>query len=93
MNLKIAKKCYTFILLMSGFFSFAAITFSLDQSQKVALNVANMNGEVVATLADQVLRESDYELMWDTEHVDPGVYFLHFTTAENAETIKLIVTI
>ncbi|HYV92883.1 MAG TPA: T9SS type A sorting domain-containing protein [Chitinophagales bacterium] len=68
------------------------ISFSLEQSQNVSLRIFDMNGRLVTTLADAYFEEGDHEIVWNTENLNPGIYFLRFQSAENSETVRLAVT-
>jgi len=68
------------------------ISFSLSQTRKVSLKIFDMNGRLVSTLADKIFEEGKNELMWSTENVNGGIYFLQFQSEENQERVKLVVT-
>jgi hypothetical protein len=51
-----------------------------------------MNGRLIATLADKIFKAGENELVWNSDKVNAGVYFLQFQSAENVQTEKLIVT-
>ena len=68
------------------------ISFSLSQTRKVSLKIFDMNGRLVSTLADKIFKEGENELMWSTEKVNGGIYFLQFQSEENQERVKLVVT-
>jgi hypothetical protein len=70
----------------------ATISFSLTQSQKVSFKIFDMNGRLIATLADKIFKAGENELVWNSDKVNAGVYFLQFQSAENVQTEKLIVT-
>ena len=68
------------------------ISFSLTQSEKVSLNIFDVNGRLVSTLADKFFDAGENKLVWNADDVNAGVYFLQFQSAENLQTEKLIVT-
>ena len=68
------------------------ISFSLIQSQKVSLNIYDVNGRLVKTLADKIFDAGENKLVWNAGEVNTGIYFLQFQSAENLKTEKLIVT-
>jgi hypothetical protein len=70
----------------------ATITFTLSQSEKVSLKIFDMNGRLVATAADENFDAGENELIWNSDKVNAGVYFLQFQSEENIQTQKLIVT-
>lgn len=68
------------------------IYFFLEQSEKVSMNIFDVNGRLVTTLADDSLEEGDHEITWNAADVNAGIYFLRFETVDYAENQKLIVT-
>lgn len=68
------------------------ISFSLEKSQNVSIRIFDMNGRLVATLADASLEEGEYEIVWNAADVNAGIYFLQAQSQENSVTIKLAVT-
>jgi len=68
------------------------ISFSLEQSQKISLKVFDMDGRLVSTLADTMFEEGKNEILWKTDNVNTGVYFLEFQSAEKLLREKLFVT-
>jgi hypothetical protein len=68
------------------------ISFSLHHSQNITLKIFDVNGRLVATIADKVFKNEKNEISWDAGEVNAGIYFLQFLTAENMHTEKLIVT-
>jgi hypothetical protein len=68
------------------------ISFSLEQSQKVSLNIFNVSGRLVITLADASFEEGDHEIIWNAADINAGINFLQFQSAGNLQTSKLIVT-
>ncbi len=68
------------------------ISFSLSQTRKVSLKIFDVNDRLVSTIADKIFEEGKNELMWSTENVDKGTYFLRFQSEENKENVKLVVT-
>ena len=51
-----------------------------------------MTDRLVSTLADKIFEAGKNELMWSTENVNKGIYFLQFQSEENRERVKLVVT-
>src|SRR5687767_8439915 len=56
----------------------ATITFSLEQSQHVSLTVFDINGKMVSNLVGKVFEAGDNEVMWSTDNIKNGIYFLQF---------------
>ncbi len=68
------------------------ISFSLAQFQKVSLQIFDVSGRLVATLADKIFEAGENEIMWDAENVNAGIYFLKMQTGDVLKTEKLVVT-
>ena len=68
------------------------ISFSLSQAGKVSLKIFDLNGRLVSTLADKIFKEGENELMWSTENVNRGIYFLQVQSEEDQGRIKVVVT-
>jgi len=70
----------------------SVIYFFLEQSEKVSLNIFDVNGRLVTTLADKIFKNGENELVWNADGVNAGIYFLRMETASYSENRKLIVT-
>jgi len=68
------------------------ISFSLPKSEKISLKIFDVNGRLVTILSEQVFEAGENELVWNADDVCAGIYFFQFQTAENLQTVKLIVT-
>ena len=69
----------------------SVIYFFLEQSEKVSLNIFDVNGRLVTTLADKIFKNGENELVWNADGVNAGIYFLRMETASYSENRKLIV--
>lgn len=72
------------------------ISFSLHKSQKVFLQIFDMNGKLVKTLADIQMGEGSYQFNWNTNDekgntVGSGTYILKMQYGSNVATKKLTV--
>jgi len=70
----------------------SVIYFFMEQSQKVSLNIFDVSGRLVTTLADASFEEGGHEIIWNAAEVNSGIYFLRFETAGYSENQKLMVT-
>ena len=68
------------------------VSFTLTQAQKISLKIFDMNGKLVATLADKIFDTGENELKWNAEKMQAGVYLLQLQSVEKLLTEKLIVT-
>jgi hypothetical protein len=66
------------------------IRFSLPRSGYVMLQVFNILGEVVATLANEELNVGTYTTQWNAADVTSGVYFYRLQAGAFVETKKLL---
>lgn len=68
------------------------ISFSLTQSQKVSLKIFDMNGRLVATVADNFFTTGVNQCKWNAENMTAGFYILKIESAEFNKSEKLIIT-
>ena len=76
--------------------STATISFTLMQTQKVAVTIFDLNGIPVKRFADMQLHAGANQLIWNRRDdkgnaIKPGTYFLCFAAEDYTETKKLIV--
>ena len=71
----------------------ATISFSLLQQGKVSIQIFDLSGRLVKTLANTEMQEGTHQLTWNTrnEKITAGVYFLEIVTKEYAEIKKLLI--
>jgi hypothetical protein len=74
--------------------SFTNISFSLPQCQKVSIQIFDMIGRLVKTLADAQMTAGTHQLVWNStdekgRHVNSGVYLLKLSSGNYTETKKL----
>jgi len=74
----------------------ALITFSLHESQWVAVEIFNLFGVKIKTLVNNRIMAGNHQLVWDMvndagEMVAPGFYFCTLRSGSNLNTIKLLV--
>ena len=67
------------------------ISFSLSQSEKVSLRIYDVTGRLVTTLSDGEMNEGAHQLVWNTEDVNAGIYFLRMEAGEYVQTEKISV--
>ena len=72
------------------FVSSAHIVFRLNMPQNIILNIFDMNGRLVTTFENKKFDAGVNELMWNTDNVNAGIYFLRMLTGEKVQTEKLI---
>jgi len=72
------------------------ISFSLPQSQKVSIQIFDMNGRLIKVLADAQMQAGTYQLIWNAKdergtNVVTGIYLLKMQAANYVETKKISV--
>jgi hypothetical protein len=73
----------------------STISFTLSQSQKVLINIYDVNGRMLKTLANEQMQPGLHQLTWDAKdeegnNISAGIYFLRIETKDNSETKKII---
>ncbi|MFZ5433929.1 MAG: T9SS type A sorting domain-containing protein [Calditrichota bacterium] len=66
------------------------IAFELDRSSLTSLKVYNLNGQLVATLADGVLAAGRHTVSFDGADLSSGVYFYRLASGSLIQTRKMI---
>ncbi|MDP7027013.1 MAG: T9SS type A sorting domain-containing protein, partial [Candidatus Marinimicrobia bacterium] len=67
-----------------------SMTLAVPQAGNVSVQVYNIMGQVVATLASGHMDASTYSLTWDASNVTSGLYFVKAETAGSVTTQKLV---
>jgi len=67
-----------------------SITYYLPHPMKIALNVYNVLGQRVATIAEGRQPAGEYEITWDAGDFPTGVYFARLETEDRSENIKMV---
>ena len=81
------------ILLFANPISYSTtISFSLSQSQKISLKIFDVNGRLVATVADKIFTAGANHCEWNVENINAGFYFLKIESDELNKSEKIIVT-
>jgi hypothetical protein len=68
----------------------ARIRFTLPESSEVRLQIVNVCGITVATIADSCLTAGSYEFTWETSSLPEGVYFLSLEAGKFRDVRKAI---
>jgi len=66
------------------------ISFTLDEASSVRLEVYNIVGQHVTTLADGFYGTGRHSVLWDAGNAASGVYFYRITTDKVTETKKMM---
>lgn len=71
---------------------FTVITFDVTERADTRLEVVDISGNRVATLADQYLAPGRYQMKMNTSMLGSGVYVCRFTNGTFADQIKIVIT-
>jgi len=67
-----------------------AISFELKAASKVKLEIFNVVGEKVATLANQEMAAGPHRLTWDASQVASGTYYYRLTAGKEEQTRQMV---
>ena len=72
------------------------ILFSTNQTRKVLLRIFDLNGKLVATLANEEMQAGAHEIKWNTKNansksVSSGIYLLRIEAGDFKDTKKIFV--
>jgi len=72
------------------------ISFSIENQEKIALRIYNLNGQLIRVLADEIFRPGKHSMVWDGrnavgEFVGSGVYFFELKTPSSKQIRKCVV--
>jgi D-alanyl-D-alanine carboxypeptidase len=81
-----------FVVFPNPAISSTTISFSLPTPQKVSVKIFDMNGRLIATIAETAFASGQHQLKWNAENVKVGVYVMRLQAGNNVETRKLVVT-
>ncbi|HJW31664.1 MAG TPA: T9SS type A sorting domain-containing protein [Saprospiraceae bacterium] len=62
------------------------IAYTLATEGDVKIQVTDMTGRTVATVADEYRQDLDNELIWNNSALSPGLYYLTLETGDHRET-------
>ena len=69
----------------------ANILFYNEEKQKVTIKIFDMTGRHVKTITDDVMEAGDKEIVWNTEGINSGIYFIRVEAGNNALQTKISV--
>ena len=67
-----------------------SLTLDIPEAGQVSVQVYNLIGQVVATLASGYMDADTYTLTWDASNMSSGMYFVKAETAGKVSTQKLM---
>jgi hypothetical protein len=67
-----------------------SMTLAVPEAGNVSVQVYNIRGQVVATLASGYMDASTYTLTWDASNVSSGMYFVKAEAAGSVTTQKIV---
>ena len=66
------------------------ISFGLPVDSKVSIQIYNLQGRVVETLASQFMQAGYHSVTWNADNFSSGVYFVKMATGDYVSTQKLL---
>jgi hypothetical protein len=78
------------------FSQLAVVSFQLPEDEQTALQIFDVEGRLIRTLADEEMSEGDHTFIWDVRDeignaVSAGIYFLRMQTETEVKTISISV--
>lgn len=67
------------------------ISYTIPIRSKVTLKVYNVLGQLVTTLADEILSPGEHTVLWDAGGLPSGVYFYRIVSGPYTHTLKMVV--
>ncbi len=67
------------------------ISFSLQQSENIAINIFDITGQLVKTFPDQAFEKGEHSLEWNTAGINSGVYTVQLQSSSISQIEKLVV--
>jgi flagellar hook assembly protein FlgD len=68
------------------------ISFSLQQSENISINIFDVTGQLVKTFVDQIFEKGEHSLEWNTVGIHEGVYSVQLQSSTISQMEKLVVT-
>ena len=72
------------------FNSTTKIPFFLPTNDHVVLEIYNLNGQLVETIADEYLNAGNHHVSWDASAISSGIYFCRLKTGNKAYTKRMM---
>ena len=66
------------------------ISFGLPFDSEVSIQIYNLQGRVVETLASEYMQEGYHSVTWNADNFSSGVYFVRMATGDYVSTQKLL---
>ena len=67
-----------------------SLTLDIPEAGQVSVQIYNLKGQIIATLASGYMDADTYTLTWDASNISSGVYFVKAETAGMVTTQKLM---
>jgi hypothetical protein len=66
------------------------ITFDLPKSTQINIDVFDILGRKVETIFEGYQQAGQHKLIWNADNLSSGVYFARLSTAEESQTLKMV---
>ncbi len=67
------------------------IRFTLDQPERISLDIYTVSGQKVSTLVDELKPKGTHQVQWDVRDHSSGTYFVKTRVGQRVSTRKMIV--
>ena len=64
----------------------------LSNAEHISININDLNGRLVFTVADKYFEAGNSEVIWSTSDLNDGIYFLQMQSQELIRTEKLVIS-
>ena len=68
----------------------ATIRFSVATRHAVSLQIYDINGRLIETLADEIIKPGNHEVQWNASNQPSGIYIAKLTVGNQIQTEKLV---
>ena len=66
------------------------ISFSVDKTTFISINIYDINGRLVQNIHDKKTSVGYYQLIWNSENISSGIYFVVLQSEDKVKTHKLM---
>jgi hypothetical protein len=92
---EVAPAAYNLICFPNPFNPEMTVSFSLEETQDVKLDIYNLKGQKVKSLVNETLRTDSYNILWKGDDnsgskVSSGVYYIRLQVGDNIVNDKVI---
>ncbi len=86
------KEIASFKLAPNPASSFTKLTYTLNEDENIEIAVYNLKGDEIAILFNGVATKGTHEILFETDALTPGIYFLNLKSQNDCIINKLIIS-